>query len=88
MFYIYVLQNSRGGIYVGYTTDLKNRLKAHNAGGSKYTKNFRPWRLAYYEAYQSSQDAKIRENTLKNYGSTLGQLKKRISNSLNPYLPI
>jgi len=82
MFYIYVLQNSHGGIYVGYTADLKTRLKVHNAGGSKYTKNFRPWKLAYYEAYQSSQDAKTREKTLKKYGSTLGQLKKRISNSL------
>jgi len=49
---------------------------------STYTKLRRPWRLVYYEAYLSKEDAKIREETLKNYGSTLGHLKKRIKKSL------
>lgn len=83
MFYVYVLKNHLGEIYFGYSSDLKKRLKDHNYGKSKYTKSRRPWSLVYYEAYLSRVDARKREKTLKNYGSTLGQLKKRIESSLS-----
>lgn len=68
---------------MGYSSDLRKRFKDHNYGRVKYTKLGRPWKLVYYEAYLSEKDAKDREKTLKNYGSTLGQLKKRIKYSFN-----
>jgi putative endonuclease len=83
MFYVYLLQNNDDQIYIGYTADLEKRLKEHNYGKVESTKRLRPWRIVYYEAYLSRLDAQIRERTLKNYGSTLGQLKKRIGNSLS-----
>ncbi len=82
MFYIYILENLEGSIYVGYTANLQQRFRAHNKGKSVYTSSKRPWGLVYYEAFRSMKDARAREATLKNYGSSLGQLKRRISNSL------
>jgi putative endonuclease len=52
-------------LYVGYTTDLKERLKRHNAGFNQSTKSHRPWFLIHYEAYRNDQDAKRREKYLK-----------------------
>lgn len=83
MFYVYCLKNRFNKIYIGYTADLRERVKSHNYGRSKFTKKSRPWKLIYYEAYLSEKDAKLREKTLKNYGSTLGQLKKRVANSMD-----
>jgi len=82
MFYVYLLKNKFDKTYMGYTADLRNRFKDHNYGRVKFTKLGRPWNLVYYEAFLSKKDAQLREKTLKNYGSTLGQLKQRISNSL------
>jgi len=31
--------------YIGYTTNLEERLKKHNWGGSKHTTRHRPWEL-------------------------------------------
>lgn len=66
MFYVYILQSLKNSdIYVGFTNDLKNRLKRHNLGKVRSTKPYKPWRLAYYEAYQSKADATKREKQLK-----------------------
>lgn len=78
MFYNYVLQSLRNeGLYVGYTTDLKERLKEHNRGLNKSTKPYIPWKLIYYEACLNEEDAKRREFYLK---TSQGQrlLKKRL----------
>ncbi len=51
-FYIYVLRSLKDKkIYIGKTQDLRRRLKEHNAGKVKSTKNRRPFELVYYEAY-------------------------------------
>lgn len=81
MFYVYLLKNGIDDIYVGYTADLRERFKDHNYGKVRSTKKGRPWKLIYYEAYLAERDARARERTLKHYGSTLGQLKKRLYGS-------
>lgn len=58
MHYVYVLQNSKGQLYKGYTIDLKLRIIKHNTGAVKSTKNGRPWTLIYYEAFLSKGSAK------------------------------
>jgi len=77
MFYNYVLQSVKNNIYIGYTTDLRARLKEHNHGRNKSTKRFMPWKLIYYEACLDEKDAKRRERYLK---TTQGQrlLKRRL----------
>ena len=50
MVYVYALQSLEfDQFYVGMTKDVEIRLKEHNAGKSKYTKSYRPWKLVYKE---------------------------------------
>lgn len=67
MFYVYILESmlKRKEIYIGYTKDLKNRVKEHNSGETRSTKRYMPWKLIYYEACLDKQDAKRREKYLK-----------------------
>lgn len=66
MFYVYVLKSKlNGDIYVGFTKDLRNRLKLHNSKRVKSTKGYVSWILIYYEAYASKSDAIRREKELK-----------------------
>ncbi len=55
MFFVYFLRsiNNPQKTYVGYSSDVAERLKAHNAGRSVYTQVDRPWRL---EAFFGSQN--------------------------------
>ncbi len=79
MYHVYLLQSRLDkSIYIGYTTDLKSRLKFHNAGYEKYTKHKIPWDLVYFESYKDRSWAVKREHNLKDYGKALAQLKKRI----------
>ena len=51
--------------YVGYTNNLKKRLKDHNSSkGAKFTRG-RFWKLAYYETYNSKKEAMKKEYLLK-----------------------
>ena len=84
MYYVYALKSvNKNFLYIGSTSDLKDRFKEHNAGRVKSTKLYYPLKLVYYEAYVSKTDALIRENSLKHHGGTIAALKNRISNSIN-----
>ena len=66
MNYTYILECSDGTYYTGGTNDLEKRVKMHNAGkGAKYTKPRRPVVLAYYEAFQTKEEAMRREWEIK-----------------------
>lgn len=83
MFYVYVLKSDKDqNLYIGCTSELGRRIKQHNDGFSKATKNRRPFRLIYYEAYLSLNDARIRESRLKRFKNSYTELKKRIKYSL------
>ena len=52
--------------YVGYTKDLKKRIKLHNSGkGAKFTRG-RKWSLIYKEKFKSKKEAISREYYIKN----------------------
>ena len=83
-YHVYLLRSLKNGsFYIGYTKDIKKRLKEHNAGLIGYTKKYTPWILIYYESFLSLEDAKIREKSLKSFGRAYSQLKLRASNSIN-----
>ncbi len=66
MNYVYILRCSDDTLYCGWTTDLKHRIAAHNAGtGAKYTKSRRPVEHTYYEEYENRHDALSREWHIK-----------------------
>lgn len=66
MYYTYVLQSEKDGrLYKGMTKDLENRLLQHNSGQTKSTKGFTPWKLVYYEVFESQKEALKREKYFK-----------------------
>ncbi len=65
MHYVYILQNTEGKLYKGYTSDLKKRIKEHNSGKIRSTKKQLPWKLIYYEAFISKTAARKEELFLK-----------------------
>jgi len=83
MHYVYLLQSLKNkSLYVGCTSDLRKRFKEHNQGNSYHTKKYLPWKLIYYEAYNSKTDAFNREKALKLHAQGLRRLKERLCNSL------
>lgn len=64
--YTYILRCSDDTLYTGWTTDLDRRLLAHNSGkGAKYTRPRLPVVLAYYETFETKEEAMRREWEIK-----------------------
>jgi putative endonuclease len=59
MKYVYFLESIKfkDETYVGLTDDLRARLAAYNAGKSRHTSKYMPWRLVTYVAFADEQKA-------------------------------
>ena len=80
--YVYVLRSLKDtNFYVGFTKDLRKRLRLHNDGLIRSTKGRRPFELVYWEGCLSQADTTRREKYLK---SSWG--KRYIKNRLDSYL--
>jgi len=78
MFYVYLLKDDKGKIYIGYTQRLKERLAEHKSGKVYTTSRMKNPKLFYYEAFSSLQSAQVREKKLKQFGSSYTGLIKRL----------
>ena len=82
-YYVYLLITkikNRTISYVGYTNDLKKRIKLHNTNkGAKFTKG-KKWRLLYYKKYESKISAMKEEYKLKKNYKLRKKIKNRILN--------
>jgi len=68
--------------YVGYTNNLKNRVKLHNSSkGAKFTKG-KNWILVYEKRYNNKSDAMKAEYKLKNDKKKRLFIKMKYINSL------
>ena len=79
-YYVYMLKSKtvKPVTYVGYTKDLKKRIKQHNTGkGAKFTRG-RKWSLIYKEKITSKSKAISREYYIKKNRS----LRKKIISKL------
>lgn len=66
MHYVYMLRSmTDDGFYIGYSANLRKRLRQHSRGDSFATSYRAPWKLIYYEAYLEQADALGRERYLK-----------------------
>lgn len=61
MKYVYILES----IDFPEETYIRKRLAAHNAGQSKHTSKFKPWRLVTYLAFSDEDKAVTFERYLK-----------------------
>ncbi len=68
MYYTYVLYSPNfDQIYIGHTDNLNQRQERHNAGLVKSTKRYIPWKLIYYETFETRSEAMKREKELKSH---------------------
>jgi len=45
-YFVYTIKSELDGrIYVGFSENVKNRIKEHNSGKTKSTRGYRPWKL-------------------------------------------
>lgn len=80
-YFVYILTCADGTFYVGSTSDLEKRLRAHNylKSGAHYTKIRRPVVLSYSETHESYAAVRAREGELKRLSRSekMGLIKKR-----------
>jgi putative endonuclease len=70
MYHVYILKSEKDGkLYIGQTSNLEERLSAHNRGSVKSTKHRRPLKLIYSKEFHD-------HGWISNY---LKKLKKPIS---------
>lgn len=80
MYFVYVLRSVKDSkTYVGCTKDLDNRIKEHNSGEVKSTKNRTPFTLWYSEEFTDKFEAFKREHHFKT-GWGRRQLRKILGN--------
>ena len=69
MFFVYALYSVKyDKIYIGFTSNLEQRLIAHNDPDNKgYTGRFMPWEIVYTEQFENKKEAMLREKQLKSF---------------------
>ena len=67
MYVVYVLYSEKfDKIYIGYTSNLVERLKSHNEMATKgWTMRFRPWKVIHQESFETKREAMKKEKQLK-----------------------
>ena len=64
----YIIQSKiTGGLYIGQTSDIEDRLYRHNSNQSISTKNKGPWKLIFYKEFLSRSEAIRLERELKSF---------------------
>ncbi len=83
MYFVYLIvskNKNRTISYVGYTNDIKKRLKLHNSSkGAKFTKG-RTWKLAYFKKYDKKNLAMKEEYKLKKNYKLRNKIKMKVLN--------
>ncbi|OGY66033.1 MAG: hypothetical protein A3I89_00845 [Candidatus Harrisonbacteria bacterium RIFCSPLOWO2_02_FULL_41_11] len=70
MYHTYILKSKKSGkYYVGYTNNLDDRLKLHNANKVPATKGLGPWEVFHSEPFQTEKEAINRERQIKSWKS-------------------
>ena len=63
--------------YVGYTNNIKKRLKLHNSSnGAKFTRG-RKWKIIYKKSYNTKSEAMKNEYILKNNRKKRFEIKQK-----------
>ena len=78
-YYVYMLKliSKKSITYVGYTKDIKKRIRLHNSGkGAKFTRG-RKWKLIYKEKFSSKNKAISREYYIKKNRKLRNEIKKK-----------
>ena len=87
--YTYILKSTKNNqYYIGSTSDIAARLKRHNSGSVKSTKNSIPWELFHKEPFHTLKDAVNRERQLKSWKSRAAIERLKINKIARPRLSL
>lgn len=79
MYIVYIIKSQKTEqYYIGVTIDLKQRLRHHNSGANRSTKNKAPWEIVYTENFEDKRLAWLRERQIKSYKG--GEAFKKLLN--------
>ncbi len=68
MFTVYILYSQRiDKHYIGYSSNLQDRILKHNRSSKGFTASGKPWTLVYSEVYNDKKSAMGREIQLKKW---------------------
>ncbi len=68
MYAVYIIYSERlNKYYIGFTSDIEERLCKHNREHKGFTSKGQPWKLLYTENYLVKKDAMAREKVLKSW---------------------
>ena len=67
-YFVYILQSLKDyKYYIGSTSDVQARIKFHNSGLQRSTRNRIPFRLVLFEEYETKEEALKREKQIKSW---------------------
>lgn len=77
--YVYILRSIKfpDQIYIGKTSNLRQRIAKHNEGGNPSTSRYKPWKFVWFSWFESEVLATDFELYLKT-GSSFAFRKKRL----------
>jgi len=66
-FYVYIMTNRSGTLYIGMTNNLERRVSEHRGGLGSFTSRYRLVKLIYYEVTDGPYAAISREKEIKGW---------------------
>ncbi|PIF34743.1 putative endonuclease [Flavobacterium sp. 9] len=71
-FIVYILfSESKNRFYIGFTSNLEERLIRHNQKSKGFTENVNDWKVIYTENYETKELAHKRELQIKSWKSRI-----------------
>ena len=68
MYTVYILYSEKiNKYYIGFSSDVQDRLRKHNNASKGFTNTGRPWIIVYTESFDTKKDAEDREAQLKRW---------------------
>ncbi len=67
---MYILfSQTKNKFYIGFTSNLEERLKRHNQKSKGFTGSINDWNLVYVETFLTKEEAMKREKQIKSWKS-------------------
>jgi putative endonuclease len=67
-FIVYIIFSStKNKFYIGYTSDLEERIIRHNQKSKGFTGNTNDWKIVYIESFTTKSEVVSREKQIKSW---------------------
>jgi putative endonuclease len=79
-FFVYILYSlNKDKFYIGFTSNLEERINRHNQKSKGFTGNTNDWLIVHSETYNTKSEALAREKQIKSWKSR-SKIQQLISN--------